>query len=38
MTEYGIAESTIATMDAEETAKVLSGAINIVPVWKWLLG
>ena len=38
MGKYGIAESAIVTMDTEETVKVPSGVINVVPAWKWLLG
>ena len=38
MSKYGVAESAIVTMDAEETVKVPSGVINVVPAWKWLLG
>lgn len=38
MAKYGIAESAVVTMDAEETVETSSGAINIVPAWKWLLG
>ncbi len=38
MEKYGIAESTVVTMDAEETVEVPSGVINVVPAWKWLLG
>ncbi len=37
MAEYRIAESTIVTMDSEETVAVPSGTVHIVPTWQWLL-
>ena len=37
MAKYGIPESTIVTMDAEETVEVSSGTVHIVPAWRWLL-
>ena len=38
MAKYGVEESTIVTMDTEETVRVPSGVINVTPAWKWLLG
>ena len=38
MEKYGIDESMIITMDAEETVETESGIIHVVPAWKWLLG
>lgn len=37
MRKYGIGESTIVTMDAEETVKTEAGVVRVVPAWKWLL-
>ena len=37
MEKYGIDESTIVTMDTEETVHVDSGTVRVVPAWKWLL-
>ena len=37
MAKYGITESTMVTMDAEETVSVSSGIVRILPAWKWLL-
>ena len=37
MEKHGIDESTIVTMDTEETVHVDSGTVRVVPAWKWLL-
>lgn len=37
MEKYEIDESTIVTMDSEETIAVGAGSIHVVPAWKWLL-
>lgn len=37
MEKHGIDESTIVTMDTEETVHVDSGTVSVVPAWKWLL-
>ena len=37
MGKYGITESTVVTMDSEETIMTGSGVINVLPAWKWLL-
>lgn len=37
MGKYGILESTVVTMDSEETIMTGSGVINVLPAWKWLL-
>lgn len=37
MAKYGITESTMVTMDTEETVSVSSGIVHILPAWKWLL-
>lgn len=38
MEKYGIEESTIVTMDAEEVVDTGAGIVNVVPAWKWLIG
>lgn len=38
MRKFGLSESTIVTMDAEERIETESGVVNVVPAWKWLLG
>lgn len=37
MEKFGIGESTIVTMDTEETIEVGSGIVRVVPAWRWLL-
>lgn len=37
MFKYGIDESVIVTMDAEETIETQSGIVRVVPAWKWLI-
>lgn len=37
MFKYGIEESVIVTMDTEEAIETPSGAIRVVPAWKWLI-
>ena len=37
MGKYGIDESTIVTMDSEETISAGTGTIHVIPAWKWLL-
>ena len=37
MAKYKITESTMVTMDTEETVTVSSGTVHIMPAWKWLL-
>lgn len=37
MGEYGVGESTIVTMDAQEEITTQTGVVRIVPAWKWLL-
>ena len=37
MEKYGIDESTVVTMDSEETVETKSGTVHVVPAWKWLL-
>ncbi len=37
MEKYGIDESTIVTLDSEETIATGAGTIYVVPAWKWLL-
>lgn len=37
MGEYGVGESTIVTMDAQEEITTQTGVVRVVPAWKWLL-
>lgn len=37
MEKYGVRESTVVTMDSEETVEMSSGTVRVVPAWKWLL-
>lgn len=37
MEKYGVRESTVVTMDSEETVGMSSGTVRVVPAWKWLL-
>ncbi len=37
MQKYGVGESTVVTIDSEETVKTEAGVIHVVPAWKWLL-
>lgn len=37
MTKYGIAESTIVTMDTQEDIETPAGIVHVIPAWKWLL-
>ena len=37
MFRYGIDESVIVTMDAEETIETQPGIVRVVPAWKWLI-
>jgi predicted AAA+ superfamily ATPase len=38
MSETGLAESTIVTMNAREDIDVTGGVIHVVPAWAWMLG
>mgnify|MGYP004586408805 CR=1 FL=1 len=37
MAKFGVAKSTMVTMDTEKTVTVPSGTVHIVPTWQWLL-
>lgn len=37
MEKYRVGESTVVTMDSEETVTMKSGTVRVVPAWKWLL-
>lgn len=37
MEKYRVGESTVVTMDSEETVEMSSGTVRVVPAWKWLL-
>lgn len=37
MGKYGIGQSTVVTMNTEETVCLETGVVNVVPAWQWLL-
>ncbi len=37
MEKYRVGESTVVTMDSEETVTMKSGTVHVIPAWKWLL-